>query len=274
MTRPSTDHVTMQDVTADVALLQCGHCGDQHCPQLPMPAALLAERLLGFVQMHRRCPKPEAPSPQMTLPGTESKPARPSDQLRELREDDASMDCPECHLPLQASNGEEWCARCDDPATLRRNGIEPVSASAIDASTSAPAPEIDPPGPAPHPHQKFFDLYPLATLWETLLDDCSYGLTGEQFGLLRALDVGFWPSDRGPFHSVAQWARRERAHRDAQLRARDGAEPIAGLTIPERLPMPEPLATLLGEKKPRAKKGARSLTSPKPRRKKEGAAAT
>lgn len=71
MTRPSTDHVT---VSFDSGEIRCGHCADFHAPNCEIPAAILMERLRGFLLMHRLCPKPEAPSPQMALPGTEHLP--------------------------------------------------------------------------------------------------------------------------------------------------------------------------------------------------------
>jgi len=76
--------------------------------------------------------------------------------------------------------------------------------------------------------------------------------------------VATWHPASGIFNAVANWARIEKAHLDAGKR-----EPVAGLTIPRREPMPEKLAELLGVK-PKQKKGARPLTSPK-RRKAAGA---
>lgn len=71
MTRPNTDHVT---VSFDSGEIRCGHCADYHTPNCEIPASVLVERLRGFILMHRLCPKPVAPSPQLPLPGTEPSP--------------------------------------------------------------------------------------------------------------------------------------------------------------------------------------------------------
>jgi hypothetical protein len=62
----NTEHVLI-----DEDGMRCHHCTDSHKPPLPMIGTAYAERLLGFVRMHRLCPKPEVPSPQLALPGTE-----------------------------------------------------------------------------------------------------------------------------------------------------------------------------------------------------------
>ena len=65
MTRPTTDHVVF---TLDGNLFQCTHCGGSHEPVLPMPLLRLSDTARGFLIMHRLCPKPETPSPQLPLP--------------------------------------------------------------------------------------------------------------------------------------------------------------------------------------------------------------
>lgn len=227
MTRPNTDHVTMQDVTADVALMQCNNCGEQHCPQLPMPATLLADRLLGFVRMHRLCPKPVPPSPQLALPGT--------DLQREIEAQEIAAD---------GGNGS-MCStdereRCD----LCRQWVRDIAGhrcGEVDASTSDPAPEIDPPGPpARHGEGELLDAIELRHL----------------ITCVRPRE--FWPAVKQveTWHTdvradVQRWCRIEVAH----------AHPIAGHPLPPREPMPNVLANL--GHAPKEKRGARPLTSPK-----------
>lgn len=216
MTRPSTDHVVIHDEVDGMFELKCEHCADFHHPRLPITAALLADRLLGFVRMHRLCPKPVAPSPQLALPGTEQKPAKCCGSRER---------CINCPIPIDVF--ERFPAAL--PNELERH--------AIDASTDEPAPEIDPPGP----YARFDELYPLATNPLQLLVQLIDFMPEEQHRVLR--DNVSWHPASGIFNAVANWARIEKAHAEAGTR-----EPIAGLTIPRREPMPQALAELLGVK--------------------------
>lgn len=67
MTRPNTDHVV---VSFDSGEIRCLHCADFHAPATEIPGAVLIDRLRGFILMHRLCPKPALPSPQLDLPHT------------------------------------------------------------------------------------------------------------------------------------------------------------------------------------------------------------
>ena len=211
MTRPSTDHVV---VDMSEACFRCLNCAETHALKAA-PAELYLSRLRGFILMHRLCPKPEAPSRQMALPGTSADPAAP------------------------------WIPYEPPEATFK----------GIDGSTDEPAPEIDPPGP----YARFEEMYPAATDYPSLYEALKSALSDEQWRSLRRFDQ--WQPASDTFRSVANWARIEKAHADAGAR-----EPIAGLTLPRREPMPETLVDLLGSK-PKQKKGARPLTSPKRTRK-------
>src|SRR4029079_16288280 len=125
---------------------------------------------------------------------------------------------------------------------------------AIDGSTDEPAPEIDPPGP----YALFDRMYPLADSVIALRAQLKEVLTPEQFE--KGLSWVIPHPSTGIFNAVANWARIEKAHAEAGSR-----EPIAGLTIPRREPMPVKLAELLGEK-PKERRGERPLTSPKRKR--------
>lgn len=193
-----------------------------------MPLNVWCEQGKGFLLMHRLCPKPEAPSRQMALPGTEA-----------------------------AAQKERADRYYIDPTQL---GIEPGTDYAtyplsvldgIDASTDEPAPEIDPPGP----YARFEEMYPAATDYPSLYEALKSALSDEQWRSLRRFDQ--WQPASDTFRSVANWARIEKAHADAGAR-----EPIAGLTLPRREPMPETLVDLLGVKA-KQKKGARPLVNPK-----------
>jgi hypothetical protein len=221
VTRPSTDHVTINDDIADGTELYCGHCGESHHPILPIPALALAERIRGFVLMHRLCPKPEAPSPQLPLPGTEQKPVRVISR---------TIADPVC-LVDDMETEDECCARTvrEQMAAEIAAGRHPLACFGIDASNDEPAPEIDPPGP----YARFEEMYPSATDSTRLATDLWRVLEPDQIQKL----------DSGIFNAVANWARIEKAHAEAGKR-----EPIAGLTLPRREPMPEKLADLLGVK--------------------------
>lgn len=114
--------------------------------------------------------------------------------------------------------------------------------------------------PPPSPYARFDELYPMPSTLEELLDYCSFGLTGEQFGKLRAAQPKWGPAT-GIFNAVANWGRIERGHYEAAYRARDGVDPIAGLTIPARVAMPVKLAEIIegkpSEGKPPKKKRTR-----------------
>jgi len=214
MTRPSTDHVA--GVLREV---HCDHCAASFETGL-MPLPRLVDMLRGFLLMHRLCPKPEAPSRQMALPGTSADPAAP------------------------------WIPYEPPEATFK----------GIDGSTDEPAPEIDPPGP----YARFEEMYPAATDYPSLYEALKSALSDEQWRSLRRFDQ--WQPASDTFRSVANWARIEKAHADAYAAAQRGEPGMSGLTIPRREPMPEKLAELLGVK-PKQKKGARPLTSPKRTRK-------
>lgn len=68
--------------------------------------------------------------------------------------------------------------------------------------------------------------------------------------------IAAWHPDSGIFHGVAHWARKERANDDAEARAKIGEPGIAGLIVPARSEMPDPLHELLNGK-PAKKKRAR-----------------
>lgn len=236
MTRPNTDHVVIHDEVDGLFELKCEHCADFHHPRLPIPALLLSERIRGFVLMHRLCPKPVPPSPQLPLPGTDS-PPKPC------------RDCGTHHQPGECPDPDPAPSFIDE-ADLRDTGI--------DASTSDPAPEIDPPGP----YARFEEMYPMATDHDGLMNALCNVLPQGDYMQIHApekeIAIERWHPASGIFNAVAHWARIEKAHAEAGTR-----EPIAGLTIPRREPMPEKLAELLGVKKPKEKRGARPLTSPK-----------
>jgi hypothetical protein len=107
---------------------------------------------------------------------------------------------------------------------------------------------------------RFEELYPLATTVFELSDVLAEVLTDAQWtALLDPEETPRipWGSGTGIFDAVATWARIESAHRDSELRARDGRAAIADLTIPARTPMPEALQQLLSgpqKKKPSKKK--------------------
>lgn len=65
----NVEHVTVQENE-----FTCGHCDETHTPPVPMTGVEFAERLLGFVRMHRLCRKPDVPSRQLALPGTQGEP--------------------------------------------------------------------------------------------------------------------------------------------------------------------------------------------------------
>lgn len=215
----NTDHVKMMDITADVALMQCSHCGEQHCPVLPMPATLLADRLLGFVRMHRLCPKPVEPSPQLPLPGTGADPAKP------------------------------WI-----PYEPPRDHFD-----GIDASTSDPAPEINP------PPDMFREMYPMAKDVVELRHALSVVLDVSEMAKLSAHPL---PNPSEPlFSEIAHWAGTDLARNDTAARRQRGEEPVAGLYIPT-CRMPEALATMLNPAK--KKRGARPRANPKPKKRRSG----
>lgn len=58
-------------IVVDADGFHCEHCSRTEPPMIPAKAVDHAERLLGFVRMHRPCEKPAERSPQMPLPGTE-----------------------------------------------------------------------------------------------------------------------------------------------------------------------------------------------------------
>lgn len=58
-------------IIVDADGLHCNHCNEMDTPRIPVAATDYAERVLGFVRMHRPCPKPQDRSPQVPLPGTE-----------------------------------------------------------------------------------------------------------------------------------------------------------------------------------------------------------
>jgi len=65
----NTDHVLIDEHSGGA--IHCAHCQECHAPPLPMKAIEYADRLLGFVRMHRACPAPDKPSPQEKLPHVE-----------------------------------------------------------------------------------------------------------------------------------------------------------------------------------------------------------
>lgn len=223
----NTDHVM-----ADEGGLTCTHCSEvRRHPQTPERAIDYADRLLGFVRIHRPCQK--APVPDRQLP-----------------------------LPVNSGARCGMCGMVTPPGALRPlhhvgcgvgAPIAPKPAGAIDASTDDPAPAIDPPS---H-YAKFHELYPLPRTREAMLDAVSFGLTGEQFKAFR--EKCDWDPSTGMFDAAATWGRIEQAHVEAAYRARDGAPAIVGLTLPARTPMPEKVAELISlpEKgvEPKAKKG-------------------
>ncbi|HEU4582683.1 MAG TPA: hypothetical protein VFS67_30710 [Polyangiaceae bacterium] len=100
-----------------------------------------------------------------------------------------------------------------------------------DASGDLPtAPEVD----------QFVELYPMARTHEALRDYLADALAPGQYEPLPDGTVEAWGVATGVFDAVAHWARIEKAHRDAA-----GREPIAGLCIPRRIPMPEALQQAL-----------------------------
>jgi len=110
-------------------------------------------------------------------------------------------------------------------------------------------------------YDRFEELYPLATTVEELGDVLADVLTDAQW--TAQLDPEEtpripWSPRTGIFDAVATWARIESAHRDSELRAREGKPSITELTVPARTPMPEALQQLLSgtpqKKKPSKKK--------------------
>jgi len=232
MTRPNTDHVTVDHIDSTLEI-RCEHCADYHHPQAPISASLLADRLLGFVRMHRLCRKPVAPSRQM--------------ELKPL--------CGECQV--RHNPGEN---------TLCPTHPEYDQREGIDGTADEPATAIDPPifERRPTPYDKFFEMYPLARTTTDLCLLLALVLPTSQYPGNDA--IAAWPPDSGIFSAVATWARIEKAHTDSVERGIAGA--IPGLTLPARQPMPEKLRELLGVTKPtKAKRGARPLTSGKKTRK-------
>jgi len=246
-----------EHVTATIEAF-CKHCrGEDNV--ISLPAACSMDVLRAFLLRHRRCEKPVEPSKQVEL----------FDKLK-AKDEACNCDLPmgtphDCSKERQADNPISFIDEADlsadavyvDPAAL---GIEPgtdYAAYAIDGSTDDPAPEIDPPS---NPYEMFYARYPFAQDIPQLrgqLHDC----LGE--GRYEPLIAQPLPLPSTPdFQYIAAWARHECAHVDSERRGLDN--PIGGLTIPARLPMPEALKKLLAP--PKRKRGARPLASPKGRK--------
>lgn len=58
-------------IVVDSDGIHCNHCSEGYTPWTPEQATDYAERLLGYVRMHRPCPQPAERSPQLPIPGTE-----------------------------------------------------------------------------------------------------------------------------------------------------------------------------------------------------------
>lgn len=105
-----------------------------------------------------------------------------------------------------------------------------------------------PPADGTRTYGRFEELYPLATTVVQLSEVLADVLTDAEWtALLDPEETPRipWSPRTGIFDAVATWARIESAHRDSELRARDGKPSITELTIPARTPMPEALQQLL-----------------------------
>lgn len=237
MTRPSTDHVVI--VARDGELLQCRHCGAGHQPTLPMPSARFETVLRGFSLMHRLCPKPEAPSPQMALPGTEQKPTRVISR---------TIADPVC-LVDDMETEDECCARTvrEEMAAEIAAGRHPLACFGIDASTDEPAPEIDPPGPEPWAHK-----YPMARDHAALRGHLLVALSNSGLNTPTVEQLQQWAHPAtGIFDAAAHWARIQVA---ALNETEDRKHDPSWIGPRERPPMPEKLRELIEGEAPKKKR--------------------
>lgn len=123
---------------------------------------------------------------------------------------------------------------------------------------------LEQPTPGEPQSDKFDELYPLARTHAALRDYLQDALSDKQYSKLTEGTVENWHLDSGIFHGVASWARLEKAHRDVR-----GREPIGGLHLPRKQPMPAMLKELLGGKaapKKRGRKPGTARRAPAPER--------
>lgn len=130
--------------------------------------------------------------------------------------------------------------------------IPPVTGPAPAASPAASAAAAE----RPDPYAWFRKEYPPYRHGDDLYVAMDSLLTAEQKGHLP--DECPWHPDTGIFHAVDNWARIELCHLDSEARAAAGHAPIAGATIPARVPMPDKLTELVGAP---ATKRKRKLTN-------------
>jgi len=133
----------------------------------------------------------------------------------------------------------------EDPRDAEEQVLDDIEAPELGAETQVL--QAQPAGD--DTYDRFYELYPMARNHGALRDYLHEALTGEQYARLETGTVEAWKIGSPAFDLVAHWARVEKSHRDAPHRG-----PIPGLTTPRKLPMPEQLAELLGDRGKKSRK--------------------
>lgn len=183
------------------------------------------------------------------------------------REAQASVDLDRGEAGTVAVDPTPRCSACDatalDGVTLGAFGKELLCTGGTGCSAQAATdadetdgddddqapttPRMPPPSAEPTlVADKFEVLYPPATNAWKLHQELSFLLPGGELPTREQVDQ--WHPQSGIFNAIAHWARVEAAHLESQQRAARGVPPIGGLTVPQRLPMPEKLVEAIAER--------------------------